>query len=989
MALPDALSVSSASAGMYATIVFTDATWGALTFTIGGARSDVSGTGSVAVCPCVLDSGRVRAVIDEGSGSGMSEWSLSLDASVPIYPTSGTWLPGKTVLDAVRELAMAGAVVNVYQWAPNETAEQMWIGYWLGVESVESGDAITVLNASVVASVQDVSAYVSDAVTATSFPQAPLASLGSVINRAYGKLATKFPGTSTLYPGDTLFFCFPQSAASGIVVDDSIASMRTKIRYNKNDGTSLCGPAVVPMATGRLTMGSGFWVWLPSAGQYGMVDFESLQNVQNTTAFLEAEVKMGPRLFVPARASEVGSTHALGIADQYKLVNDVATDYVTTGAGDFIVSFNCPNLSIPGSRVDRVYVAVDVENPTGNPITFEYGLWNTQHPAGANWCGLHADTQTMLAGAARIRYYGDLPGGVWAARNAVYGDVDMLSLGGTDYQAFRDGVPTVQDAALNRIPVELSLRVTGATKAGLRIYGITAIFWVRITAKDHPGGLDINSGYLNQNYNALPSDDMWSVPWKKERWGLPRWNLWERWRSGEQLQAGQMSRIRQMGANFVFVGGGQLDDGAGTYTGSAGSTICRSCDIAFHLLNKVGGELVNTSAGTLGNLTSARSEDNVYEKDIAVVFGPENETLAEAINTIQAATPLRIFKSGSRWKMIYEEQNPVSTRFYRSTGDLKRIGASDYIEGSMRVTIPPVMALCNKVTMKFGHGASSGVGTGSVEAYHPLSQKYYGVRGFRTVDAPLVVWDNRGGAGAIGTLPPAATYTANYHAHVGARQRLTVTLSLVQGFYDLSRGHVVEFDSTVDSIFPCPAYRVGRLDYVYPYFASGMPDQANSITPQYTASGAVADPRVHFGAQYQVSSVTVKIATPGAYTPVANGWGYYSGAAWVPFSNVVRSDGGDPLTVFSSAAGTYTVSWDRPSPDAWKKWVAWDGVLHHGPSYWFGMLYSAPTAAAYGDAVTVVPITWAGRLFEVIEATRSPGGSGDYPAMDVVLQEVM
>jgi hypothetical protein len=218
-----------------------------------------------------------------------------------------------------------------------------------------------------------------------------------------------------------------------------------------------------------------------------------------------------------------------------------------------------------------------------------------------------------------------------------------------------------------------------------------------------------------------------------------------------------------------------------------------------------------------------------------------------------------------------------------------------------------------------------------------------------------------------------------------------VTCRLSQEFFDLKRGHIVEFDTDMeDAGLICPAFRCGFFDYAYQRTDAATTNQAMSTTPTLMPNGTVTSSTV-FAASQQVSGLTIVHNGVGTYTTVANGWWYWNGSAKVALTNVTRSDAGDPLAAFKGAAGAYTVNWDRPDPSLWRKAALPITGVAVGYDYFFGMDYTGTNSggAVVGTARSSHLARWYGRLFEAIEVTRKPGAEGDYPYVEAVFQEVM
>jgi hypothetical protein len=429
-------------------------------------------------------------------------------------------------------------------------------------------------------------------------------------------------------------------------------------------------------------------------------------------------------------------------------------------------------------------------------------------------------------------------------------------------------------------------------------------------------------------------------------------------------------------------------DAVGTYD-TAGGPIRKGASIAHHLLEKIGGESINNVPGTVGNFSDAKTEETAGEKSLDPVFGPDVITMGDAIASLQANHPIRLHKEDGVWQCVYEEMNPNSSRWYRSTAEVVSISAKRHLVGdSIRVEELAWNLIRNEANISYGHSFGTTRALGIINVKNKLSQDLFGVRKIPApIEAPWITAES---------LDPTVTnyparFLGQYYTRVNGRPRLTVTCRLSQEFFDLKRGHVVEFDTDMEDVgIQCPAFRCGYFDYAFQRTDAATTNQAMSDTPTLMPNGAVTS-RTVFAASQQPSGITIVHNGVGTYTTVANGWKYFDGSSWVSLSNVTRSDAGDPLAAFKGAAGSYTVNWDRPSPWLWKKGAPAITGVDVGYSYFFGMDYTGTNSGGtvVGTARSSHLARWYGRLFEAIEVTRKPGAEGDYPYVEAVFQEVM
>jgi hypothetical protein len=406
---------------------------------------------------------------------------------------------------------------------------------------------------------------------------------------------------------------------------------------------------------------------------------------------------------------------------------------------------------------------------------------------------------------------------------------------------------------------------------------------------------------------------------------------------------------------------------------------------------------VNTSSGTLGNFPDAKAEEVAGEKALDASFGPSSVvTVGDAKDEIEKRHPVRFHREGQVWNCFYKEMNPHASRFYRSSSNFVRISARRHIlDGSMEIMQIPFERLINSVTVNYGHAYGSNRAMRSFHYDNFLSQLLFGARPEVIVDEPWITCRN------LSADAEPAKFLARFLGRYSARPLLApINVRLSRELADLKCGHVVGFDTDMEDVgYHCPAYRCGKFNYAFAYEdadkGAELPclNQAFSTTPKLMPPTGLTS-ETYFFADQQFPSITFGIPGTGTYTTVANGWEYFSGTeaapAWTPLANVRRSDGGDPLAVFKASAGVYTVSWDMPAPSTWKKAeFNTQFVAQVGPQYAVRMKYSNSSTQVIGTQQTTYPAKWFGRLFETIEATRKPGGLGDYPYIDAVFQELM
>lgn len=955
MALKDEQGYTLGLGRVFMKLAVTDTAYGAMTFYWSDSYfSATNALGGPAVYAPVLAWGSLRKFLSLDGEQRTSECVIEFDALATVVPSGGT--TRFTFLQLVTEVNLRDSKVEFYQWnASSTTQEVIWTGYWDGVEEYLDRDSYPTMTVRFKPRLVTQELPVSDVVSTASFADAPYESVGQMVPRTYGEFRTYTHGEADYHRAFTMGY--PLVGAPGVAIarSDSSGYISLKVRFSKNDGSTAAG-SFVEGTNDTFDTQSDIYLFDDMAGAPVKLNPLEIVAATNDTAKCEADVKLYASGYMALRPSDKTSNNQF--ANLYKMIDDNASNYETSTDAIYKLEMYCPQLTggLLGTVVEA-QIAVDVENVSGASRAWKIAFMNTNTNT-----EIKSSTGTLAAGGGRRLE-------ILAYANAlVANDIGFADNSGNIVSPdFNSGQLLTRGATGVTYPLAMKFELTGGSgnRADVKVYGITLIFKVYMT--------------LVKRLRPLgdPNYPSYITPGVLER----------------QFQSGYMKRgdyAVTPDLRFFATGLYQLDDGSGTYTGTASKAVRELPDIIYHLFGKVLGESVNTTSGTLGNIPDARDAATGlgnYEY-VFISFGPNVTKAYDAIGILEKHFPVRILNEDSHWNVIPDVPNPHSSRFYRSTSDLVRIGAADIVTGSLRCYEPSYDDIENNVELRFGHAFGSGRPQGTIADTNPLSIRYFGTRELRSYDNPYVGRNSRlTGAGSPYEVD--ADSYATYLAWRNSRPRLTVEVSLAQKFYDLKRGHVIEFDSTVDAILPCPAFRCGRLDYAH-FRADAGPgaDQSDDTTPTYTPNSVASE--TYFGASYQFGRLNFSLGSAaGSYTTVANGWEYYNGSSWVALTGVARSDGGDPLTVFMQS-GSLSVSWTRPSPELWKKSELTLVSTVVGPCYWVRMKYTTPNlGGTAGDGLTTLPVTWAGRLFEVIEATRKPGVAGDYPSMDVVLREVM
>jgi hypothetical protein len=916
--------------------------------------------GDPRVYPTVTSWGALRKFMSVGGRERESEVDIDLDAQGWLVDAAGT--TRIQVMELLQRYQLRDTVVGFYQWN-DDAAEHylIWSGYWKAFHNYRTVGGKPLVSARIGTKNTPIQEPMSDVILADTFPNAPSDSTGKMISRAYGIRETGLFSPDALASNPAVFLGHGARFVEGVVVDENLTTLQRRVRFTKNDGTA--ASKNITQAGLSLPYEKGdIWLWIPTAQAYAMVDRGSytITNDVNETSIL---IDAAPVVFVALPVAGIGSRmHSAFNATAYVMLDDDPTNYLETTSTDYQISFNIPAYDLPNFTCAEVKVLIRVSNNSGALRDIDFGIWNDFNTGSGSWWGNAAKREDVvgMGGGGSIAYgYGPGPVGY------VPGDA-LANVGQNSHAEFSQGRFIGRDSNNVETPLQAYFQVSSASKDGIRVYGIGLL------AK---GTLSLDK--TQRIARTVRFEKIYDVHGRDT--GKKRQIV--------EAQTIESPDIRSRQYGFLCNGQFQADDSAGTYQ-APNVVIRKGASIAHHILNKIAGEPCNTVSGTLGNFTDAKLEEVTGEKYIDPDFGPESAVAVdEAIREIVARHPIRFHKEDETWHCFYDEMNPHSSRLYRSSADVVRISAKSHlVRDSLRVEEFDWDSIRNQATVNYGHTYGTNRALGSVTVSDALSQLLFGERVIpQPIDEPWITCDDLSSPGTN----PAALFLARYYARVNARPRLTVTCRLSQAFYDLKRGHIVEFDTDMESVgIACPAYRNGFLDYAHYRTDASTSNQAMSETPILMPSGNITSSTV-FAAQKQATGITVKVPGTGTYTTVSNGWWYWNGTAKVPFTNVTRSDGGNPLEVFKAAAGTYTVSWDTPVSTSWKKSLDMITGVTTGYDYFFGMDYENSTVQITGTGMARIPNVWKGRLFEAIEVTRKPGGEGDYPFVEAVLQEIM
>jgi len=889
-----------------------------------------------------------------GSTVDSATVTLSFLSDAIWAPTNGT--TRKKVVDWFRELQLRDVGVGILQWSDlSLSGEFIWIGYVVGIENSRLQDGIPVLDVLLAASVRDLERIpISDLITKASFANCPDQSLGLMLPRAYGEVFNGLSGggggrNTRGMTGHTM------QGIRGVVVDENVATAKSTIRFSKNDGTTAAKTFVENTAGDPITLGD-LWVWDPAVGAYGMVDNSSMSFV-NDVDKLDVTVDAAPKVFFYIVATLPGDTASAGFTDLYKLYNSNPDDFSLSTATENIWAFDIPTIAIQG-RITAATVMVDWSNGHASESRrIRYGIWDKYRDSapltGPGYMNqIATDSSTRAAGSARVQ----------ESLVTGYTQFDFRDHTGSDTAAeFATGrfltrdTGNTNEAALQLRAEVLDLGGADAGKEDVRLNHIVLI--VTVTLPNLPKG---NAG-------------SWLGPGAADTYKGQRWKRFlEENNIGKRAIEARLDALsRSRGTDYFITGAYQSDDGSGTYGGSASQAIRRPQDIANHIIHKVAGKTRNVTASTLGNFVDPRTNGVLKDIQIVTPFGPDEVKAGEALDMLQDRFPMTVFEDDGVFQCIPDDINPHSSRLYRSTSDQVWIGPEDIVEGTFECPEHLSQDFVNSVVLKYGHGFPDREPSGTKTYTDPLSVMYFGKKDDKTFDEPMLTDASANGLTAM----------AEWLGRRSARPRLRPSCVLRQKFYDLRRGHIVQFKDLEEVGLQCRAFRCGLIDYYFTYSGSTT-NLGNSTAPNFIQTGLAE--ALYVGLSQQTDHLDFWVSVAAAYTTVSNAWKYLDiNQAWTNLTGVTNGDA-------IKATGKQRISFTRPTPTSWAKWEQPFGAFGSaGPCYWLKMDYTGGTVAGTGNARTSHDPNWFGRLFECLGVGRTPVGEGEYLGVSARFREVM
>lgn len=961
--LSEVQSLSSTKGALYLFFTFTDPIYGTLTFYIGDQRFIATNVhGGPPVYPAVMNWGVLRKVVAPGGGQ-VSELAIELVANAVVCPSDQADLRFR-VYELLQKTALRDVAVSIWQWnAYSSVQEQIWSGYWGGTIDSAWQHGIQTITVRARSDPKSSQVMIGDVLDAASYPSAPPNNFGRMVGRAYGSMKQTIPVDGLNVGFHPVMFGYPMPGVPALYTDKTPGgtSVFTRAIFSEADGTTANGAITTETLEVSVPYAADVFAYLPEINSYAVIATNSLSSSQSDSTSARTDIFNSPTLYVIVRPTEVVTTPAS--TTPYALIDDDASNYVSLPNTGDEIKFKVPGLSLTSAVIDSLFVAIDADGAVSSAPSFDFGIWNPNQSGGANWWG----------GSTKKATTGAFPGrGQTFSGDTGYANGKYTIANSSDAKSqFQNGRFVGLDGSSNEVPVQLKVARIAGGSGSLHIHGMTLI--IKLTYPLVKAGM--------ARYLYLQGQKKQLIPYENFIQRFKDYGPGSVIGGGEQLYKGAPEAPNDL-IPFLQIDY-QKDDGSGTYSGTAASTIKKVPDILRHLLQKVGGFSTNGTASTLGNFIDARTEVVTDEKIAACQFGNDPIDVLSVVDQIQSRWPGRVYEKNGVRQFIGDDMNPDPSRLYRSSADVVRISAKRHIvDGDVRIQELDPRGILNRVILNYGHGVGNGRAQGTVQYDNPLSQEYFPTSLSLTVDEP---WALR--ADVMDGTPPAATFLAKWYGRRSARPRLIVTVLLSQAFYDLERGHVLEFDDDMEDIgIYCPAFRCGLPDYAFARTNASATNQADDTTPLFIPAGTTS--RTVWGASYRPRSMDIHVTDSSSYTQVNNGWKYWDGSAWTVFSNVACSDAGDPDTVFGRI-GDFTLSWDEVLATDWPKdEIDVNGALK-GPCYWWGLEYTSSVDSANGTGITTIPATWRGRSFEVLEVSRTVGGVGRYPAVKALLQEVM
>ena len=349
---------------------------------------------------------------------------------------------------------------------------------------------------------------------------------------------------------------------------------------------------------------------------------------------------------------------------------------------------------------------------------------------------------------------------------------------------------------------EIKIKNATATPSDCDILGV----WLEVVYKSR-----VCQSYTITKAPALPSRPLSSTFW----YSIPRQPSRRRGAfdvSGLRSVPKDLSSIEGLQI-FATAGSTCVDDGSGTYTGSAGAVIENPADIAHLLVAKYLGDTVlsgRIAAGTaFGSLARARTmlNDKIASGDfIHSVVISERTTVREILDEIGRQSMSVILRQpsqagGYQWRMFTDSPQPQTDapeRLYRTNGQYFTWADIKRMDDTPRVRPTPLDSLATSIVLDYGWheptrkfaysmqvGPSSNTllsdGTTYQTAMAACQTKYGGLSRTLAVEAPWV-WNEK-----------CADALVKWYADQSRERRMTIEFYLKAAYIDLMPGHVIRF----------------------------------------------------------------------------------------------------------------------------------------------------------------------------------------------------
>ena len=281
----------------------------------------------------------------------------------------------------------------------------------------------------------------------------------------------------------------------------------------------------------------------------------------------------------------------------------------------------------------------------------------------------------------------------------------------------------------------------------------------------------------------------------------------------------------------IYVGAGTVvrDDGSGTITGTASTTINQPAWIFRHFTQLVCGEVsgnFTTGATTFGSTNDAKTDLDTFSGStgIALYRLTSPETPEDMAGRLGSQFPIAFYKSiiDGKWKMpVYPTGSPRTAQYFldpNGTAYKWKVG-DDFIADSAQISYTPVDEIINEVHIRYGlylptntyrydawcgpTSSDDGTGTRDQNGAAPdnreticiNSKTYYGVKSAMAIDCDMNPNDN-----------VLAKKLRNYIIDRFNRPRLLLKFTTLSRAIGLEPGMVCLVSNDLQDYIPLPWY---------------------------------------------------------------------------------------------------------------------------------------------------------------------------------------